>query len=41
MRPAGRSLVIAPPLIINSDEVDEIVRRVGVSLDRATAKRVG
>ncbi|MGI9598212.1 MAG: aminotransferase class III-fold pyridoxal phosphate-dependent enzyme, partial [Acidimicrobiales bacterium] len=35
MRPAGRSLVIAPPLIIDSSEVDEIVRRVGVALDRA------
>jgi adenosylmethionine-8-amino-7-oxononanoate aminotransferase len=31
--------VIAPPLIIDSDEVDEIVRRVGVALDQAVAAR--
>ncbi|MGI9612966.1 MAG: aminotransferase class III-fold pyridoxal phosphate-dependent enzyme [Acidimicrobiales bacterium] len=39
MRPAGRSLVIAPPLIVDAGEVDEIVRRVGVALDRATTAR--
>lgn len=39
LRPAGRSLVIAPPLIITADEVDEIVRRLTVALDRALAAR--
>lgn len=34
-RPAGRSLVIAPPLVIKADEVDEICRRVGLALDDA------
>ncbi len=39
VRPAGRSLVIAPPLIVNAGEIDEIVRRVGVALDKAEAGR--
>lgn len=38
-RPAGRSLVIAPPLIVDAGEIDEIVRRVGVALDKAEAGR--
>ena len=31
-RPAGRSLIIAPPLIIKEDEIDEIGRRIGFAL---------
>jgi len=31
-RPAGRSLVIAPPLIVQRSEIDEICRRVGKAL---------
>ncbi|MCP5199080.1 MAG: aminotransferase class III-fold pyridoxal phosphate-dependent enzyme [Gammaproteobacteria bacterium] len=36
-RPAGRSLVIAPPLIVQADEIDEICRRIGLALDDALA----
>lgn len=32
-RPAGRSVVIAPPLIIQGSEIDEIVLRMGKALD--------
>ena len=32
-RPAGRSVVIAPPLIIQPQEVDDIVERIGESLN--------
>jgi 4-aminobutyrate--pyruvate transaminase len=32
-RPAGRSVVIAPPLIIQGSEIDEIVTRMGKALD--------
>ncbi|MGE3482838.1 MAG: aminotransferase class III-fold pyridoxal phosphate-dependent enzyme [Gammaproteobacteria bacterium] len=32
-RPAGRSLVIAPPLIVQATEIDEICTRVGKALD--------
>ncbi len=32
-RPAGRSVIIAPPLIIEAHEVDELIERVGESLD--------
>ncbi|MDC1127700.1 aminotransferase class III-fold pyridoxal phosphate-dependent enzyme [Gammaproteobacteria bacterium] len=32
-RPAGRSLVIAPPLIVQSKEIDDIVSRVSTVLD--------
>ncbi|MGR8921241.1 MAG: aminotransferase class III-fold pyridoxal phosphate-dependent enzyme [Gammaproteobacteria bacterium] len=39
VRPAGRSIVIAPPLIVRPEEVDEIVGRVGVALDRVQATR--
>ncbi|MCC6709811.1 MAG: aminotransferase class III-fold pyridoxal phosphate-dependent enzyme [Gammaproteobacteria bacterium] len=34
-RPAGRSLIIAPPLVIEADEIDEICRRVSLALDDA------
>ncbi|MEX2480479.1 MAG: aminotransferase class III-fold pyridoxal phosphate-dependent enzyme, partial [Gammaproteobacteria bacterium] len=34
-RPAGRSLVVAPPLIVKAAEIDEICRRVGLALDDA------
>ena len=36
-RPAGRSLVIAPPLIVQAEEIDEICRRLGLALDDALA----
>jgi len=36
-RPAGRSLIIAPPLIVTAAEVEEICRRVGQALDDASA----
>lgn len=36
-RPAGRSLIIAPPLIVSAAEVEEICRRVGLALDDALA----
>lgn len=32
-RAAGRSVLLAPPLIIQPDEVDEIVARLGLALD--------
>jgi adenosylmethionine-8-amino-7-oxononanoate aminotransferase len=32
-RPAGRSLVIAPPLIVQPKEIDDIVSRVSTVLD--------
>ena len=32
-RPAGRSLVIAPPLIVQANEIDEICDRIGKALD--------
>jgi 4-aminobutyrate--pyruvate transaminase len=32
-RPAGRSLVIAPPLIVKAEEIDDIVSRVSAVLD--------
>ncbi|MEM7543595.1 MAG: aminotransferase class III-fold pyridoxal phosphate-dependent enzyme, partial [Pseudomonadota bacterium] len=38
VRPAGRSIVIAPPLIIEGSEIDEIVRRLVRSLDRVAAQ---
>lgn len=38
-RPAGRSLVLAPPLIIQASEIDEIVRRLRRSLDVVLARR--
>ncbi|MFT4562219.1 MAG: 4-aminobutyrate--pyruvate transaminase [Gammaproteobacteria bacterium] len=33
VRPAGRSVVIAPPLIIKADEINEICARMGHALD--------
>jgi len=36
-RPAGRSLILAPPLIVQPAEIDEICRRVGRALDGALA----
>ncbi len=36
-RPAGRSLVLAPPLIIQREEVEEIVARVALALDDVAA----
>ncbi|MBK8959983.1 MAG: aminotransferase class III-fold pyridoxal phosphate-dependent enzyme [Proteobacteria bacterium] len=36
-RLAGRSLIIAPPLVVQADEIDEICRRVGLALDDALA----
>ena len=35
-RPAGRSVVLAPPLIIKPEEVDELVERVGRALESIT-----
>ena len=40
-RPAGRNVVIAPPLIVQADEIDEICRRVGLALDDVLALRGG
>lgn len=37
-RPAGRSLVLAPPLIIQASEIDEIIRRLKRSLDVVLAR---
>ena len=37
-RAAGRSLVLAPPLIVQPDEIDEICRRLGLALDDALAQ---
>ena len=37
-RPAGRSLVLAPPLIVQPDEIDEICRPLGLALDDALAQ---
>ena len=34
-RPAGRSLVVAPPLIVSASEIDEICTRIGDALDDA------
>ena len=34
-RPAGRSLVLAPPLVVQAEEIDEICRRLGQALDDA------
>ncbi len=34
-RPAGRSLIFAPPLIVQPSEIDEICRRIGLALDAA------
>lgn len=36
-RPAGRSVVIAPPLIVTTEEIDEICARIGLALDDAQA----
>ena len=38
-RPAGRSIVMAPPLIVQGSEVDEIVLRVGKALDLVQSTR--
>lgn len=41
-RAAGRSLVLAPPLIVTAAEVEEICRRLALALDDvARARRVG
>ena len=32
-RPAGRSLILAPPLVVQAEEIDEICRRIGLALD--------
>lgn len=40
-RPAGRSLVIAPPLIVRRDEIDEICARLGRALDSVPEPRPG
>jgi 4-aminobutyrate--pyruvate transaminase len=40
-RPAGRNVIFAPPLIIQADEVDEVVRRVGRALEAALNKDRG
>ena len=37
-RPAGRNVIIAPPLIIQGSEIDEIVARVGKALDQVDAR---
>ncbi len=36
-RPAGRCLILAPPLIVQPSEIDEICRRVGRALDTVLA----
>ena len=33
VRPAGRSIVVAPPLIVNENEIDDMVSRVKTVLD--------
>ena len=33
VRPAGRSIVIAPPLIVNENEIDDMISRVKLVLD--------
>jgi 4-aminobutyrate--pyruvate transaminase len=38
-RPAGRSLVIAPPLIVREDEILEIGRRIEQSLEAAVSRK--
>jgi adenosylmethionine-8-amino-7-oxononanoate aminotransferase len=38
-RAAGRSLIFAPPLIIQASEIDEICTRLGRSLDIVLARR--
>ena len=35
-RPLGNTLAFSPPLSINEDEVDEIIKRLGAAMD-ATA----
>lgn len=40
-RPTGRSVVLAPPLIVQPDEIDEIVLRMGKALDTVLAQRGG
>jgi 4-aminobutyrate--pyruvate transaminase len=40
-RPAGRTLIVAPPLIVQPSEIDEICRRIGRALDAALAERRG
>jgi adenosylmethionine-8-amino-7-oxononanoate aminotransferase len=35
-RPLGNVLVFAPPLSINEEEVDEIVKRLGAAMDAAS-----
>lgn len=37
-RPAGRSLIFAPPLIIEATEIDEICARLGRALDTVLAR---
>jgi len=32
-RPVGNSLAFSPPLAINEEEVDEIVKRLGAAMD--------
>jgi adenosylmethionine-8-amino-7-oxononanoate aminotransferase len=32
-RPLGNTLAFAPPLSINEEEVDEIVKRLGAAMD--------
>ncbi len=34
-RPAGRNVILAPPLIVQPSEIDELCRRVGRALDKA------
>jgi adenosylmethionine-8-amino-7-oxononanoate aminotransferase len=33
VRPVGEAAVLAPPLIIKTDEIDELFRRFGLALD--------
>ncbi|HJP36528.1 MAG: aminotransferase class III-fold pyridoxal phosphate-dependent enzyme [Gammaproteobacteria bacterium] len=39
-RPAGRNVIIAPPLIIEASEIDEIVVRVGKALDQVEVEGI-
>ena len=40
-RPAGRSLIVAPPLIVQPSEIEEICRRIGLALDVVLAAQAG
>jgi len=37
-RPLGNTLAFSPPICINEEEVDEIVKRLGASMDSMVGK---